>query len=99
LEKLRLYELVCSVGSKPEDVTQQLTMLDQSKLDSGEIALLNAARLLSQGILVQSQDADNRSDIYGPSPAYPGMEVVMARRASVAQQFEATDAILNRVRK
>jgi hypothetical protein len=73
--------------------------LDQSKLDPDEVALLNAARQFTQGILVQSQDAGRTPDVYGPSPGYLGIEAVMRRSASVAQQFEATDAILNRVRK
>jgi hypothetical protein len=99
VEKLRLYKLVCSIGTMPEEVGPRLSLLDQGKLDPNEIELLDAARLLTQGIMTEAAATKQVADIYGPSPGYPGIEAVKARSASVAQQFDATDAVLNRAEK
>ncbi len=99
VEELRLYKLVCAVGTSPQSVGQQLALLDRSKLSPNQIELLDAANLLAKGVLSTGAGPQNGPDVYGPRPSYPGFEVVNARTASVAQQIDATDRVLKRADK
>jgi|GEM_PF-5446942 len=99
VEELRLYRLVCAIGSSPESVGPELALLDRKKLNQNEIELLQSADLLAQGVLAKSSAGPKEAEIYGPRPAYPGVEAVRARAASVAQQLDATDSILKRAEK
>lgn len=99
VEELRLYKLVCAIGTSPQSMGQQLALLDRSKLSPNEIELLDAANLLAKGVLSRGAGSQKGSDVYGPQPAYPEYEVVKARAASVAQQIDATDRVLKRAKK
>jgi hypothetical protein len=99
VEELRLYKSVCAIGTSPETVEQQLALLDRSKLDRTQIELLDAAQLLAKGVLAEGAGPQKALEIYGPQPAYPGIDLVKIRAASVAQQIDATDSVLKRAEK
>lgn len=99
VEELRLYKLACAIGTSPEPVGRQLALLDRSKLDLNALELLDAASLLAKGVLSKGAGPPQLTDIYGPQPAYPGIEFVNARAASVAQQIDASDRVLKKVEK
>jgi hypothetical protein len=99
VEELRLYQLACAVGTDPESVSQKLALLDRKKLDTDALELLDAANLLAQGVLAKGAGPQNDVNTYGPLPGYPGIELVKARAASVAQQLDATDSVLKRAGK
>ncbi len=99
VEKLRLYKLACNVGTAPEEVAPQLALLDRNKLDANDLALLQSANLLTQGVLAKPSGPPQEKQVYGPQPGYPGVDLVRARSASVAQQLDVTNSLLKRAEK
>jgi hypothetical protein len=91
--------LACNIGKDPESVGPQLALIDRSKLDQSGIELLDAAILLVKGVLAEGAGPGRPVNTYGPVAGYPGIELVTARAASVAQQLDATNSVLKRAEK